>query len=78
VIDLEATQVIGAERYERTDNRRIHRNGSRARLLSTRAGDVDLRIPKLCNGTFFPSLLEPRRRIDQALWALIMEAFVTE
>src|SRR5437899_12061248 len=76
LIDLEATQVIGAGRYERTDSRSTHRNGSRSRLLSTKAGDVDLQIPKLRDGSFYPSLLEPRRRIDRALWAVIMEAFV--
>jgi transposase-like protein len=73
---LEATQVIGAARYERTDNRTTHLNGSRARLLSTKAGDVELAIPKLRHGSFSPSLLEPRRRIDRALWAVVMEAFV--
>jgi putative transposase len=76
LIDLEATEKIGAARYERNDNRSTHRNGSRARLLSTKAGDVELAIPKLRHGSFFPALLEPRRRIDRALWAVIMEAFV--
>jgi transposase-like protein len=76
LIELEASQVIGAGRYERTDGRTTHRNGSRARLLSTKAGDVELAIPKLREGSFYPSLLEPRRRIDRALWAVIMEAFV--
>ncbi|MGH3521948.1 MAG: IS256 family transposase, partial [Mycobacterium sp.] len=76
LIELEATQVIGAARYERSDNRTNTRNGSRARLLSTKAGDVELAIPKLRHGSFFPALLEPRRRIDRALWAVIMEAFV--
>jgi transposase-like protein len=76
LIDLEATEKIGAARYERTDNRTTHRNGSRSRLLSTKAGDVELAIPKLRHGSFFPALLEPRRRIDRALWAVIMEAFV--
>jgi putative transposase len=76
LIELEATQVIGAARYERTDTRSTHRNGSRTRLLSTKAGDVELAIPKLREGSFYPSLLEPRRRIDRALWAVIMEAFV--
>src|ERR687886_1844675 len=76
LIDLEATQVIGAARYERTDNRPPPRNGSRSRLLSTKAGDVELAIPKLRHGSFFPSLLEPRRRIDRALWAVVMEAYV--
>ena len=45
-------------------------------MLSTKAGDVELAIPKLREGSFYPSLLEPRRRIDRALWAVIMEAFV--
>ena len=76
LIELEATQVIGAARYERADGRTTHRNGSRSRLLSTKAGDVKLAIPKLREGSFYPSLLEPRRRIDRALWAVIMEAFV--
>ena len=76
LIELEAAQAIGADRYERTDERTTHRNGSRGRLLSTKAGDVELRIPKLRTGSFFPALLEPRRRIDRALWAVVMEAYV--
>ena len=76
LIELEATQAIGAGRYERTDERLTHRNGSRSRLLSTKAGDVELRIPKFRAGSFFPALLEPRRRIDRALWAVVMEAYV--
>jgi putative transposase len=76
LIELEADQAIGADRYERTDGRTTHRNGSRSRLLSTKAGDVELRIPKLRTGSFFPALLEPRRRIDRALWAVVMEAYV--
>jgi putative transposase len=76
LIELEATQAIGAARYERTDGRTTHRNGSRTRLLSTKAGDVELHIPKLREGSFFPALLEPRRRIDRALWAVVMEAYV--
>ena len=70
------TQAIGAGRYERTEERTTHRNGTRTRLLSTKAGDVKLHIPKLREGSFFPALLEPRRRIDRALWAVIMEAYV--
>ena len=76
LIDLEAAETIGAGRYERTDARTTHRNGSRPRVLSTKAGDVELAIPKLRHGSFFPALLEPRRRIDRALWAVIMEAYV--
>jgi len=77
LIETEFAGKIGAGRYERTDERVTHRNGSRPRLLSTKAGDVQLRIPKMREGSFFPSLLEPRRRIDQALWAVVMEAFVS-
>ena len=76
LIDLEAAEAIGAGRYERSDERTTHRNGSRERTLSTKAGDVELRIPKLRQGSFFPSLLEPRRRIDHAVWAVVMEAYV--
>jgi putative transposase len=76
LIEAEAAQQIGASRYERTETRTTHRNGTRARLLSTKAGDVELRIPKLREGSFFPALLEPRRRIDRALLAVVMEAYV--
>ena len=76
LIELEAAREIGAGRYERTESRRTYRNGSRERLWSTKAGGVNLKIPKLRQGSFFPSLLEPRRRIDKALWAVIMEAYV--
>lgn len=76
LIEAEAAQAIGAARYERTDERTTHRNGSRSRLLSTKAGDVELHIPKFREGSFLPILLEPRRRIDRALWAVVMEAYV--
>jgi putative transposase len=76
LIEAEAAQQIGAGRYERVATRTTHRNGSRARLLSTKAGDVELKIPKLREGSFFPALLEPRRRIDRALLAVVMEAYV--
>ena len=76
LIDAEATAAIGAGRYERTESRVTERNGSRPRLLTTHAGDVQLAIPKLRAGSFFPSILSPRRRIDQALYAVVMEAYV--
>src|SRR6476646_1762297 len=76
LIEAEATEVIGAARYERTDARVTDRNGSRPRLLTTKAGDVALSIPKLPAGSFFPPVLQPRRRIDQALYAVVMEAYV--
>jgi putative transposase len=77
LIDTELTEAIGAAPHERTDTRTNRRNGARSRMLSTPAGDVELRIPKIREGTFFPSLLEPRRRVDRALWAVIMTAYVT-
>ena len=76
LIETEASERIGADRYERTDTRVTDRNGSRPRLLATQAGDVQLSIPKLRKGSFFPVILEPRRRIDQALYAVVMEAYV--
>ena len=76
LIDAEATEAVGAAPHERTDTRTNQRNGSRPRPLSTKAGDVELRIPKLRHGSFFPSVLERRRRIDRALFAVVMEAYV--
>lgn len=76
LIEVEATAKIGAGAWERTEGRTTHRNGHRPRVLSTKAGDLQLGIPKLRKGSFFPELLEPRRRIDQALYAVIMEAYV--
>jgi len=76
LIETELTSAIGAGRYERSEDRRNERNGHRARVLTTKAGDVELAIPKLRKGSFFPSILEPRRRIDQALYAVVMEAYV--
>jgi putative transposase len=76
LIEAEATAFIGAAPHERTATRTTQRNGHRPRLVSTTAGDVELKIPKLRTGSFFPSLLERRRRIDRALFAVVMEAYV--
>jgi len=76
LIELEAADAIGAEHWERSPQRVTHRNGSRRRVLSTKAGDLEVGIPKLRKGSFFPEILEPRRRIDQALYAVVMEAYV--
>src|SRR5690606_37921607 len=76
LIDAEAAAFIGAAPFERTLDRVAQRNGARLRTLTTTAGELELRIPKLRQGSFFPSLLERRRRIDQALFAVIMEAYV--
>ena len=72
----ELTAWIGAKAHERTDARTNLRNGHRARVVSTPAGDVAVAIPKTRTGSFFPSLLEPRRRVDRALWAVIITAYV--
>jgi putative transposase len=76
LIEAELTAVIGAGPHERTEMRVAQRNGHRPRVLSTTAGDLELRIPKLRTGSFFPSLLERRRRVDQALFAVVMEAYL--
>jgi len=76
LIETELTATIGAGRWERSEDRTNERNGHRSRLLSTQAGDLSLRIPKLRKGSFFPAILEPRRRIDQALYAVVMAAYV--
>jgi putative transposase len=76
LIEAEATAVIGAGRWEHSPDRTAHRNGYRARVFSTAAGDLELAIPKVRSGSFFPSLLERRRRVDQALFAVVMEAYL--
>jgi len=76
LIQAEVTAVIGAEPHERAETRTTQRNGHRPKLVSTAAGDIELGIPKLRSGSFFPSLLERRRRIDRALYAVVMEAYV--
>ncbi len=77
LIEAELTAKIGAAPGERTSERLTQRNGHRPKLLSTPAGDIEVAIPKLRQGSFFPELLEPRRRIDKALWAVIMTAYIT-
>jgi transposase-like protein len=76
LIEAELTERIGAQPFERSDERTNLRNGHRDRTLSTKAGDLELKIPKLRTGSFFPSLLERRRRIDRALFGVVMEAYV--
>jgi putative transposase len=76
LIEAELTEAIGAAPHERSAERSNLRNGHRSRTLTTPAGDLELRIPKLRTGSFFPSLLERRRRVDQALFAVVMEAYL--
>jgi putative transposase len=76
LIEAEAEEKIGAGRYERTAERRTYRNGHRARSWETRVGELSLRIPKVRSGTFFPSLLEPRKRSEKALLAVVQSAYI--
>ena len=76
LVDAEAAAVIGAQRYERTPERTNRRNGKRLKTVATTAGEVELAIPELRTGSFFPSLLHPRRRVDKALYAVICSAWI--
>ena len=76
LMDTEVTALVGAERHERTEDRTGYRNGSRVRTWDTRLGTIDLAIPKVRTGTYFPSLLQPRRRAEQALLLVVQEAYV--
>jgi transposase-like protein len=76
LIELEATHRIGAAHGQRSESRTTQRNGHRPKVITTAAGDITVEIPKLRTGSFFPSILERRRRIDRALFAVVMEAYV--
>src|ERR671925_335236 len=76
LMEAEVSELIGAQRGERTEDRATHRNGYRARRWDTRAGEVELQIPKIRQGSYFPSFLEPRRRSEQALLSVVQQAYV--
>ena len=76
LMESEVSQHVGAERYERTGERRGERNGYRERPWDTRAGTIELRVPRVRDGSYFPSLLEQRRRAERALAAVVQEAYV--
>ena len=76
LMELEVSGQAGAGRYERVPERATYRNGYRERRWDTRVGSIELRIPKLREGSYFPCLLEPRRRVERALVAVIQEAYV--
>jgi putative transposase len=76
LMEAEVAAQIGAELGERTPERMTHRNGYRPRMWDTRVGELELRIPRLRTGSYFPSFLEPRRRAEQALVAVVQEAYV--
>src|SRR5215210_4133019 len=77
MMELEVAELIGAERGERRpDDRATHRNGYRPRRWDTRAGELELQIPKLRQGSYFPSFLQPRKRSEQALVSVVQQAYV--
>jgi len=77
VMDAEVSSQIGAAHGERAPQRRLsQRNGYRERRWDTRVGSIELQIPKLRDGSYFPSLLEPRRRAERALLSVVQEAYV--
>src|SRR6266508_79291 len=76
VMETEVSSQIGAAPYERSTERVAYRNGYRTRRWDTRVGTIELKIPKVTAGAYFPSLLEPRRRAEKALHAVVVEAYV--
>jgi transposase-like protein len=76
LMDLELEAHLGAGRYERTGERTGYRNGTRERRWDTRVGTVDVAVPRVRDGSFFPVLLEPRKRAERALLAVVQEAYV--
>src|SRR3954470_6041434 len=71
LMEAEVSDLVGAQLGERTDDRATHRNGYRARRWDTRAGEIELQIPKLRRGSYFPSFLQPRKRSEQALVSVV-------
>ena len=76
LMELEVDQHLGAEKYERTAERTGQRNGYRERTWDTRVGTIELQVPRVRDGSYFPGLLEPRRRAERALVAVVQEAYV--
>ena len=76
LMELEVEGLAGAAYGEKSADRVVQRNGYRDRVWETRAGTVELRIPKLRKGTYFPGFLEPRRLAEKALTAVVQEAYV--
>src|SRR3954471_17603482 len=76
LMEVEVSQHLGAERHERTAERSGQRNGYREREWDTRVGTIGLRVPRVRDGSYFPAMLEPRKRAEQALVAVVREAYV--
>jgi putative transposase len=76
-MEAEVSELTGLAKGERDPERRLtHRNGYRERRWDTRVGTIDLAVPRVRGGSYFPSLLEPRRRAERALLAVVQEAYV--
>ncbi len=76
LMEMEVQEHVGAARHERTAGRTGQRNGYRERSWDTRVGTVELKVPRVRDGGYFPSLLEPRRKAERALSAVVQEAYV--
>jgi putative transposase len=77
LMEAEVTELVGVARGQRAPEERLaHRNGYRPRRWDTRAGEIELAIPKIRRGSYFPSFLEPRKRSEQALVSVVQEAYV--
>jgi transposase-like protein len=76
LMEVEVSEQIGAERYERTEERKTQRNGHRDGVWETRLGEIPLHIPRVRQGSYYPSFLEPRRRTERALMAVVQSAYV--
>lgn len=76
LMEMEVEEYVGAARHERSAGRVGQRNGYRQRSWDTRVGTVELKVPRVRDGGYFPSLLEPRKRAERALSAVVQEAYV--
>jgi putative transposase len=76
LMEVEISELIGAQHGERSEDRATHRNGYRPRRWDTRAGEIELQIPKIRQGSYFPSFLQPRKRSEQALVSVVQQAYV--
>ena len=77
VMEMEFEQQVGAPRYERGEERLNQRNGTRSRRFDTRMGTIELEVPRLRNGSYFPSFLEPNTRSERAIIGLVQEAIIS-
>src|SRR5437660_7109538 len=76
LMEMELAEHVGADRHERTPERNGYRNGYREREWDTRVGTIELQVPRVRDSSFFPSMLEPRKRAERALVAVVQEAYI--